>query len=134
MVKKMKDIVLGMPIGTAAARLRKALLFDMSKKLDLDRCYHCKKQIESIDEFSIEHKQAWLRADDPVATFFDLANIGFSHLSCNARMAMRHKTSPEHKAKLARAAEARNWPKKRLNRQRKRDAERASRKSHQALF
>lgn len=78
-----KAKVLGMPFGTASAKLRKALLFDLSKRLGLHQCFRCGKPIETIAEFSIEHKQSWLNADNPQEAFFDVENIAFSHISCN---------------------------------------------------
>jgi hypothetical protein len=38
---------------------------------------------------SIEHKEAWMGAADPLASFFDLENIAFSHLSCNCSAASK---------------------------------------------
>ena len=52
-------------------------------------CFHCKKKIESVSEFSIEHKKAWLDSDRPKEMFFDLNNISFSHKSCNFKMAKK---------------------------------------------
>lgn len=78
-----KSAQLGMPIGTASARLRKALLFDMTKQLKLNRCFRCGKQIRNINTFSIEHKISWQTSQNPVKMFFDLNNIAFSHFSCN---------------------------------------------------
>ncbi len=78
-----KDRLLGMPHGTATHRLRKAILFDLIQRFDLDQCFQCDKQIEGVDDLSIEHKKPWQRADDPKVTFFDVENIAFSHISCN---------------------------------------------------
>lgn len=72
-----------MPFGTANNKLRKALLFDYAKRCDEDICFRCGLQIEVIEDFSIEHKNAWSKAENPVEAFFDLNNIAFSHLSCN---------------------------------------------------
>ena len=84
-----KDALLGMPMGTAAGRWRKAVMFDLVRRLGENICYRCGSEIASADVLSIEHKDAWERADDPVATFFSLENIGFSHLSCNIGAAFR---------------------------------------------
>lgn len=51
--------MLGMPAGTASAKLRKQLLFEMARDLDRLRCFRCGVQIEAIDDFSIEHKVSW---------------------------------------------------------------------------
>jgi hypothetical protein len=65
------------------------LLFDFAGKLGLLLCFRCFKPIESVDQFSIEHKIAWLGTDDPIKYFFDLDNISFSHPDCNSRAAFR---------------------------------------------
>ena len=81
---------LGMPQGTASAKLKKALLYDMAKKLDRDICYRCGVKIGSIDEFSIEHKVNWLNSGRALELFLDINNIAFSHHLCNIR-ASAHK-------------------------------------------
>lgn len=47
---------LGMAYGTACNKLRKMILFNSAIKLGEDSCFRCKQRIESIDEFTIEHK------------------------------------------------------------------------------
>ena len=74
---------LGMPIGTATAKLRKAIIYDMMCQLERNLCYRCGKLINSIEDMSIEHKEAWLDSGDPIDKFFDLNNIAFSHIACN---------------------------------------------------
>jgi hypothetical protein len=81
--------LLGMPFGTATSRLRKALLFKLAEKAGMLDCHRCGKQIETLDQFSIEHKVTWSSAQDPVAAFFDVDNIAFSHPICNTRAASR---------------------------------------------
>jgi len=76
-----KSEQLGMPFGTANARLRKQILFHLLQKLGEDVCFQCGEKIESVDDLSIEHKKAWL--DESVDLFWDLDNIAFSHLKCN---------------------------------------------------
>jgi hypothetical protein len=78
-----------MPIGTAQHRLRKAVMFDLVKRCGLAACYRCGKEIETEEELSIEHKNGWQLATDPVAAFFDLSDIGFSHLLCNIKAGAR---------------------------------------------
>jgi hypothetical protein len=39
----------------------------------------------TVENFTIEHKSAWQKALDPIAAFFDLSNISFSHHRCNVR-------------------------------------------------
>lgn len=82
-----KAELLGMPFGTAMARMRKALLYDLAGKLGLLICFQCGQPIESIDEFSIEHKEPWQAADDPASAFFSTDNLAFSHHLCNVRAA-----------------------------------------------
>ena len=88
---KAKADALGMAHGTAANRLRKMILFSLVCRVKLNMCHQCGGEILSVDDLSIEHKTPWLRADDPVKTFFDLDNIAFSHLSCNAAASVRIK-------------------------------------------
>ena len=75
---------LGMPHGTASGQLRKAILFDLACKLGLNMCHRCGKEIKTKRELSIDHIKKWLDSDDPIGLFFDLGNISFSHLCCNA--------------------------------------------------
>jgi hypothetical protein len=84
-----KDTQLGMPVSNARNRLIKMLLFSTAQKLGIDNCFRCGETIESIDNFSIEHKIPWLHSDNPVALFFDLDNVAFSHTACNSSAA-RH--------------------------------------------
>jgi hypothetical protein len=72
---------LGMPHGTASARLRKAILLYLLQQLGEDFCYRCGGQIETPEELSIEHKKDWQGVDP--ALFWDLDNIAFSHRLCN---------------------------------------------------
>ena len=81
--------LLGMSFGAACNQLRKAILFKLANDADLTKCHRCGKQIETLAEFSIEHKDAWERAADPVATFFNLENVTFSHLVCNSGAALK---------------------------------------------
>lgn len=63
----------------ARNRLTRALLFQL-----VDRtCYRCGKEIQSIDDWSIDHKQSWRTSDRPRELFYDLVNIAYSHLDCN---------------------------------------------------
>ena len=79
-----KDALLGMPHGTACNKLRKALLFMYVTAAGHDYCFRCSKRIERVEHLSIEHKAPWLSSANPRIAFFDLDNIAFSHLSCNA--------------------------------------------------
>jgi len=82
---------LGMPAGTAANRLRKQLLFKYVQLAGDDHCYACSEKIESVDDFTIEHKQKWLDVDPDL--FWNLDNIAFSHKECNIPHSYREKIS-----------------------------------------
>jgi hypothetical protein len=100
-----KDILLGVPQGTAANKLRKSIMFEMAKQLCLATCFRCKEQIISVNEFSIEHKEPWEQSPTPLETFLDLSNIAFSHHSCNCAAA-RRPTKKYASAKEARRLQA----------------------------
>jgi len=78
---------LGMPYGTAMARLRKMILFHLIKRLNKDRCFRCGETIKDIDELSVDHKVPW-RKNSP-RLFWDMENIAFSHWQCNTEAADR---------------------------------------------
>ena len=84
---KKKSEQLGMPHGTANARLRKMILFSLIQEINKDICFQCGKKIENIDNLSIEHKIPWL--DNDINLFWDLDNIAFSHLKCNSSAGRR---------------------------------------------
>lgn len=107
-----KQKQLGMNPSTAAHRLRVDLLFSFATKLGY-KCFHCGKELVR-DGFSIEHKSPWLHATDPKEMFFDLENIGFSHLSCNSSN-KRHPTQKyfsDEERKAAAAIKMREWKRK----------------------
>jgi len=93
-IKTKKTKQLGMNPGTAANRLKKHLLFNLSKRLDINWCYQCGASIESADEMTIEHKEPWLDSKNPKHNFFNIDNIAFSHPSCNYRAARAKKGIP----------------------------------------
>lgn len=76
-----KAATLGMPHGTATARLRKNILFYLLKRLKENTCFKCNKEIEIVEDLSIEHKLPW--EGRSAELFWDLNNIAFSHLKCN---------------------------------------------------
>lgn len=76
-----KSEQLRMPFGTACGRLRKLILFDLLQKHGKNYCYRCGREIETVDDLSIEHKIAWLHNDPDL--FWDLDNVAFSHVKCN---------------------------------------------------
>lgn len=77
---------LGISHGAAASRLRKMVLFRQLKKYRDNICVRCGKEIELLDELSIEHIKPW--EGRSAELFWDLDNVGFSHMKCN--MADRH--------------------------------------------
>lgn len=78
-----KDEQLGMPTGTAFNRLRKRLMFELAVAANRHICFRCQEVIGSSEELSVEHKVPWQKSATPRETFFDMANIAFSHLACN---------------------------------------------------
>jgi len=70
-----------MNCSTTASKLRKMLLFKYVKLAGHDICYRCGEKIESIDDFSVEHKKPWFYEDPNL--FWDLNNVAFSHMRCN---------------------------------------------------
>jgi hypothetical protein len=90
-----KSVLLGENKSSARARLIKAILFSFLQRYGEDACFRCKEKIEKIEELSIEHKESWARAAEPVVAFFDLENISFSHLVCNSRNNGNRKVGPE---------------------------------------
>lgn len=80
---KAKSEALGMSFSKASHMMRKKLLFFLAKKCDMDTCFRCNMKIESLDDFSIEHKESWQNSDDPKKMYFDMENIAFSHHRCN---------------------------------------------------
>jgi len=86
---KNKTELLGEPYGTASNRLRKSILFKFIKETSNDICYRCGKKIENINNLSIEHKESWMRAKDPIKSFYNLSNVAFSHVRCNSSYGYR---------------------------------------------
>lgn len=80
---------LGIKFGTATHRLRKLIMFDFVKRLNLDICFQCHQKITDINSFSIEHKIPYLDAENVKELFFSLENIAFSHLSCNVAVSRK---------------------------------------------
>ncbi len=82
-----KSLALGMSISTARVRLERDILYMLAVSQG-HKCYRCGTDMPR-DNFSVEHKEPWLNAEDPKATFFDLNNIAFSHHTCNSAAASR---------------------------------------------
>ncbi len=90
-----KSAQLGMPIGTASNRLKKAIFFQLVREAGKNKCFRCQDSINAAEDLSIDHKTAWLDTDPEL--FWDLDNIAFSHLACNSSHARRYhkKISPK---------------------------------------
>lgn len=78
---KRKAEFLGIPHGTAMGRLRKNILYFLLKKYKENFCFRCQKEIETVDDLTVEHKLPWEGIS--VELFWDLENIAFSHSKCN---------------------------------------------------
>lgn len=81
MGNKEKNATLGMPSGTACNRLRKLVLFRQLQKHKENICVRCNKEIEKVEDLSIEHIKPWEGISAEL--FWNLDNVAFSHLSCN---------------------------------------------------
>ena len=84
---KRKSAALGVNASSADSRLKTMLLFKLAGLLNLLDCYRCGGPIESIDQFTKDHKVAWLNSENPSELFFDLDNVAFSHRTCNSSAA-----------------------------------------------
>lgn len=74
---------LGINPSTASHRLVKDVLWKLIKQTNQDKCCKC-GELMSRETYSIEHLIPWLDSENPIELYFDLDNISFSHLSCNA--------------------------------------------------
>lgn len=97
--KERQRIALGMDHGTAANRLRKALMFSMAQRLDMTNCYRCGHEIVDLAEFSIDHKEVWENTDRAADLFFALDNVAFSHFACNVAASRKSKIYENRTAK-----------------------------------
>lgn len=70
-----------MPFGTANNRLRKLVLFNLAQKLKENICFRCGELIRTVEDFTIDHKEAW--RSKGAELFWDMNNIAFSHAHCN---------------------------------------------------
>ena len=90
-VNKRKEM-LGIHPATASSILLRDILFDYVQKSGV-KCYRCEGNLERSN-FSIEHKDPWMKADNPREAFFDLDNISYSHQKCNYKAAKRKILKP----------------------------------------
>jgi hypothetical protein len=70
-----------MPFGTACNKLRKHVLFSLAQRLNENVCFRCRELILTVEDFTIDHKEAW--RNKGAELFWDLNNIAFSHSHCN---------------------------------------------------
>ena len=82
--------------STASHRLVKDLLFEFAIRRCNIKCHRCMESV-GREDFSVEHIKPWLDSENPRGLFFDLDNVTFSHLSCNASAAKR----PERRHQIA---------------------------------
>ena len=93
-----KSAALGMRYSTANARLLRDLLFKFATGAG-HVCFRCQKPL-TRDTFSIDHKESWISAANPVEAFFNLDEIAFSHVACNSLgpvNRLRRYASPEER-------------------------------------
>jgi len=57
------------------------LLFRQLKKHNENICVRCNKEIEIVEELSVEHIKPWEGISAEL--FWDLDNVAFSHVKCN---------------------------------------------------
>jgi len=107
-----KSELLGMPFGTAAGRLRKNVLYQLVCALNLNYCFRCGAEIDTERGLSIEHKEPWQSAENPIEMFFDLDNIAFSHLGCNSSAARQPNKKYKNAKERESARKKRWWAKK----------------------
>lgn len=81
---KRRDKQLGRSYGSCRNQLDRLILFHYIKKYKENFCYRCKREIKSINDFSIEHKIIWVDSDNPKELFWSMDNIAFSHRKCNS--------------------------------------------------
>lgn len=115
-----KAKALGMSYGAAANKLRKMLLFSLVCEAGKNFCYRCGGEILTHADLSIEHKNPWMQAADPVESFFDLNNVAFSHLACNSAAASRPNKVYDSSSEQRKAKYRRRWDRK-TPEERKRD-------------
>lgn len=115
-----KSEQLGMSYSTATNKLTRDLLWSYIQHCKHNECYRCGGEM-SREDFTIEHVEDWLDSDNPRDIYFDLANIEFSHRSCNSRHTRRRKYTTEEERKLAKRKQDRIRRKKNYNPQKRRE-------------
>ena len=80
---------LGLPVGKAQHKLRQKMLFLYVSQVYGTKCYRCGEDFDESN-FSLDHRKPWRNSDKAVSLFWDVANIEWSHLSCNAKASRSH--------------------------------------------
>lgn len=79
--KRRKAALLGMPVGTAERKLRKAIIHELASQCGRNVCRWCGLEISDPDELAVTHIEDW---EESPALYFDLGNVALSHASCAA--------------------------------------------------
>lgn len=90
-----KKLQLGMNPSTAYGRLVKDIIWNFVEKTGYSDCCKCGLPM-TRDTFSIEHVVPWLDSENPIALYFDLNNIDFSHMKCNRADARPRQSNLSH--------------------------------------
>lgn len=92
--KERRSALLGMPFNTAERKLRKMVIYELAQQLQKNVCARCGTKIESSDDLALIHLRDW--QDNP-SGFWDLTNVAFSHVRCEAT---RHDQRQEETKKM----------------------------------
>ena len=79
--KRRKAALLGMPVGTAERKLRKAIIHELARQCGRNFCRWCRLEISDPEDLAITHVEDWEEFPDQ---YFDLGNVALSHASCAA--------------------------------------------------
>jgi len=79
---KRRKTILGKDIGAAQRSLLRKIAFLYFYEKQKGKCFRC-SELLSFDSWHLDHIKSWMRAVDPKASFFDLANLAASHSQCN---------------------------------------------------
>src|SRR3990167_2533934 len=90
MINKDFKAQIGMSQSNARPRLLRSVLFYILCNTGLNVCFRCNLKILELKDFTLDHKENWRGEKNP-ELYFDVKNIGFSHLSCNSAMTRRRK-------------------------------------------
>ena len=57
--KRQQAELLGMPVGTAERKLRKAIIYELAQQLQKNNCLECGLAISDPDDFAVVHVEDW---------------------------------------------------------------------------